>query len=107
MSDRAVAAERPPWSAAALTFTLVGGFLVGLMTVLLAIGRDIGCSMEDDCGGSSWLVVLALLAVLAVVAPLVGFAALRGRAGSEAMMIAVSMLGPSLIWVLAFVVIAS
>lgn len=99
--------ERPAWSSTALTLSLVGGFLVGLATVLLAIGRDIGCSMEDDCGSSSWLVVLAVLAVMAIAAPFVGFGALRGRSGGESRWIAASMFGPTVMWVVAFVVIAT
>lgn len=99
--------DRPSWAPTALTLSLAGGFLVGLATVLLAIGRDIGCSMEDDCGSSSWLLVLALLAMMAVAAPLVGFGALRGRSGPEARWIAASMFGPSLMWVVAFLLIAT
>lgn len=99
--------DRPRWGSTALTLSLAGGFLVGLATVLLAIGRDIGCSMEDDCGSSSWLVLLALLAVMAVAAPFVGYGALRGRSGDEARWIAVSMVGPTLMWVVAFVLIAT
>lgn len=99
-------ADRPTWAPTALTLSLAGGFLVGLATVLLAIGRDIGCSMEDDCGSSSWLVVLAFLAVMAVAAPFVGFGALRGRDGGEARVIVASMVGPAVMWVVAFVLIA-
>lgn len=99
--------DRPTWAPTALTVSLAGGFLVGLATVLLAIGRDIGCSMEDDCGSSSWLLVLAVLAVMAVAAPFVGYGALRGRSGDEARWIAVSMVGPTLIWVVAFALIAT
>ncbi|MEQ8439884.1 MAG: hypothetical protein RIB65_20510 [Ilumatobacter fluminis] len=99
--------DRPSWASTALTLSLVGGFVVGLATVLLAIGRGIGCSMEDDCGSSTWLLVLALLAVMAIVAPFVGFGALTGRSGSEARWIVLSMVGPTLMWVVAFVVIAA
>ena len=99
-------AGRPPWASTALTLSLAGGFLVGLATVLLAIGRDIGCSVDDDCGSSSWLLVLALLAVMAIAASFVGFGALRGRAGDEARWIAASMFGPTLMWIVAFALIA-
>ena len=98
--------DRPGWAPTALTVALAGGFLVGSATVLLAVGRDIGCSMDEDCGTSSWLVVLALLAVMAVAAPLVGFGALRGRSGDEARWIAVSMFGPTAMWAVLFVLIA-
>ena len=99
--------ERPSWASVALTLTLIGGFVVGLATVLLAIGRDIGCSMEDECGSSGWLLVLTVLALMAVVAPLVGYGALRGRSGRESRWIVTSMLGPIAMWVVAFVVIAT
>lgn len=98
--------DRPTWAPTALTLSLAGGFLVGLATVLLAIGRDIGCSMEADCGSSSWLLVLAVLALMAVAAPLIGFGAMRAREGVEARWIAASMFGPALMWVVAFVLIA-
>ena len=81
--------------------------MVGLVTVLLAIGREVGCSMDDDCGSSSWLVVLAVLAVMAICAPLVGFGAIRGRDARDAAAIAVSSFGPAVAWVVAFVVIAT
>lgn len=99
--------ERPRWAAAVFTTSFVLGIAVGLATVLLGLARDVGCSLEDDCGTGSWLVVLAALAVLSVAAPFVGWAALRGRSGSEAGWTAASVFGPGVVWVMAFVLIAT
>lgn len=105
--DRAFHEGRPSWVSAWFASSLGTGIAVGLVTVLLAIGRDVGCSMEDDCGGSSWLLVLAVLAVMAIVAPLVGIGALRGRDARDAGVIAASSFGPAVAWTVAFVVIAT